>query len=82
MLPLQRICLSKDPEPRVNAFDLETPRPLFANDVVEKTSGMEKQPELTNMLKELLIIVRKCGHILFVSDYMSSVESSRLDMAR
>ncbi|KAI9908104.1 hypothetical protein PsorP6_003582 [Peronosclerospora sorghi] len=36
---------------------------------------MEKQPELTDMLKEPLIIFRKCGHISIVLDYMSSVES-------
>ncbi|KAI9910981.1 hypothetical protein PsorP6_010957 [Peronosclerospora sorghi] len=35
--------------------------------------------ELCNhMRKELLIIVRKCGHISIVSDYMSSVESFKI----
>jgi threonine dehydrogenase-like Zn-dependent dehydrogenase len=42
---------------------------------LEKTIGMEKQPEPTDTFKEMLMIVRKCGHISIVSDYMSSVQS-------
>ncbi|CAI5720157.1 unnamed protein product [Hyaloperonospora brassicae] len=42
---------------------------------LEKSIGMEKQPEPTDTLKELLMIVRKCGHVSIVSDYMRSVGS-------
>ncbi|KAI9911350.1 hypothetical protein PsorP6_008681 [Peronosclerospora sorghi] len=57
----------------IDATGSSTSSGFFAK--LEKTIGMEKQPELTDMLKELLMIVRKCGHISIVSDYMSSVES-------
>ncbi|CAI5743176.1 unnamed protein product [Peronospora destructor] len=42
---------------------------------LEKTIGMEEKPEPADTLKEMLTIVRKCGHISIVSDYVSSVES-------
>ncbi|KAI9911868.1 hypothetical protein PsorP6_009909 [Peronosclerospora sorghi] len=54
---------------------LEQMLPLSSADALEKTTVMEKQPELTDMLNELLIIVRRCGDISIVSDYVSSVES-------
>ncbi|KAL4155368.1 hypothetical protein PRNP1_007478 [Phytophthora ramorum] len=42
---------------------------------LEKKIGMETQPEPTDTFKEMLMIVRKCGHISIVSDYMCSVQS-------
>ncbi|KAK1946902.1 Zinc-type alcohol dehydrogenase-like protein [Phytophthora citrophthora] len=42
---------------------------------LEKSMGMETQPEPTDTFKEMLMIVRKCGHISIVSDYMCSVQS-------
>ncbi|KAG1693393.1 hypothetical protein DVH05_023478 [Phytophthora capsici] len=42
---------------------------------LEKSMGMETQPEATDTFKEMLMIVRKCGHISIVSDYMCSVQS-------
>ncbi|KAF4319528.1 hypothetical protein G195_004964 [Phytophthora kernoviae 00238/432] len=42
---------------------------------LEKKMGMETKPETTDMFKELLTIVRKCGHVAIVSDYMCSVEA-------
>ncbi|KAE9040408.1 Zinc-type alcohol dehydrogenase-like protein [Phytophthora rubi] len=42
---------------------------------LEKKIGMETQPEPTDTFNELLMIVRKCGHISIVSDYMRSVQS-------
>ncbi|KAI9911180.1 hypothetical protein PsorP6_009166 [Peronosclerospora sorghi] len=52
---------------------------LSSAQMLEKTIEMEREPELIDMLKELLIIVRKCGHITIVSYYMSSVESFPID---
>ncbi|KAG3132027.1 Zinc-type alcohol dehydrogenase-like protein [Phytophthora cactorum] len=40
---------------------------------LEKKIGMESQPEPTDTFKEMLMIVRKCGHISIVSDYMCAV---------
>ncbi|CEG47849.1 glutathione-dependent formaldehyde dehydrogenase [Plasmopara halstedii] len=42
---------------------------------LEKTIGMENQPEPADTFKEMLMIVRKCGHLSIVSDYMCSVRS-------
>uniref|UniRef100_M4C3A6 Uncharacterized protein n=2 Tax=Hyaloperonospora arabidopsidis (strain Emoy2) TaxID=559515 RepID=M4C3A6_HYAAE len=42
---------------------------------LEKSMGMEKQPEPTDTLKEMMMIVRKCGHVSIVSDYQRSVGS-------
>lgn len=42
---------------------------------LEKKMGMETDPEPTDLFKEMLMIVRKCGHIAVVSDYMCAVES-------
>jgi len=42
---------------------------------LEKKMGMESEPEPTDTFKEMLMLVRKCGHISIVSDYMTSVQS-------
>ncbi|OWZ22427.1 Alcohol dehydrogenase [Phytophthora megakarya] len=57
----------------IDASGSSTSTGFFAQ--LEKTIGLETQPEPTDTFKELLMIVRKCGHISIASDYMCSVES-------
>ncbi|POM74688.1 Alcohol dehydrogenase [Phytophthora palmivora] len=42
---------------------------------LEKTFGMETEPEPADTFKEMLMIVRKCGHISIATDYMRSIPS-------